>query len=121
MAQLKRALLSNARLHRADLHHAELQGAGLQQVDLQDGDLRWAQLRGTNLYGARSFPKARWYRALLDRTRMRRDQLGHAIGDEVEAHEEKAPQAYHHAAEAYLLLKNNFNSIGRYEDAAWAS
>lgn len=24
------------------------------------------------------------------------------------------------AREAYLLLKNNFNSIGRYQDAAWA-
>lgn len=51
---------------------------------------------------------------------MRSDQLGHAIGEEEDANREKTPEAYRRASEVYLLLKNNFNSIGRYADAAWA-
>jgi len=51
---------------------------------------------------------------------MRRDQLGRSIGDELTAHENPSPRAYHEASESYLLHKNNFLSLGRYEDAAWA-
>jgi len=44
---------------------------------------------------------------------MRREQLGDAIGEELE-------RVYDEAKEAYLAWKNNFAEIGRYDDAAWA-
>ena len=44
---------------------------------------------------------------------MRREQLGEAIGEELEGR-------YDEAKEAYLALKNNFAEIGRYRDESWA-
>ena len=46
--------------------------------------------------------------------------MGQRIGDELTADRKKTSDQYHSAKEAYLLLKNNFNQIGRYEDASWA-
>jgi hypothetical protein len=92
----------------------------LLDADLGGAELTGAELQGVDIYRALSLEKIKWVGTFLDRTRMRREQLGDAIGDEVEAHRTRTAEAYHEASEAYLLLKNNFSSIGRYHDAAWA-
>jgi hypothetical protein len=78
-----------------------------------DGHLEKATLVGAHLQGAY------WYAVYLDRTRIPRESLGAAIGDELIT-KGREPFWFHRASEAYLALKNNFDSIGRYEDAAWA-
>ena len=108
-AELQNATLTGAHLENASLQGAHLENAALRHAHLENADLRDAHLRG-----------AFWYACYLDRTRIRRDSLGRAIGDELEAHKEKGPGNYRDASEAYLLLKNNFSSTGRYEDASWA-
>jgi hypothetical protein len=77
-------------------------------------------LERLDLYDVASFDEARWYGALLDHARIKRESLGKRLGDEVKAAEERTGEAYHLAKEAYLLVKNNLNQIGRYEDASWA-
>lgn len=120
VAQLQQAVLSGAQVQGANLSGAQLQGAYLWRAQLQGTDLSHAQLQGVNMYGIDTLDGASWYAALLDHTRIRRESLGKAIGDEIEADGEKTAAAYHSAKETYLLLKNNFNQIGRYEDASWA-
>lgn len=72
-----------------------------------------AQLRG-----------AFWNFAYLDRTRIRRESLGPAIGEELGAKGRAVhwftAGDFHGARESYLTLKTNFHSIGRYDDASWA-
>lgn len=51
--------------------------------------------------------------ALLRNTQMKREDIKDNIADEREKHFSKA-------REIYLLLKNNFHSIGRYNDESWA-
>ena len=128
-AHLEDARILHANLGGAMLVHAHLEGAIVQHTTFENASLKFARLQGAILEGcdlarvdlSESYlTGVRWYGAFLDRSRMRRDQLGHAIGDELWASDEKTAQAYREASEAYLLLKNNFSSIGRYEDAAWA-
>lgn len=93
------------------------------QTHLEGADFHGAHLKGTNLEGAHlekvdlsqatSLAGAYFYGAWLDQTRMTKEQLGGRIGEE-------ADKKYYEAKEAYLLLKNNFNQIGRYDDASWA-
>ena len=132
-AQLQGAIFESANLQRARLLQADLQGAifksaNLQRACLTGADLRQASFPATNLkeakldsshlekvvlFAAKSLEGAYFYNAFLDDTRMRREQLGDAIGEEQE-------EEYEEAREAYLALKNNFAEIGRYDDAAWA-
>jgi len=119
-ADLREAALWEAQLDGAILHEADLQGAYLRRAQLQNVHLESAKIQRTDMYGVASLDAAYWYGALLDHTRIKRESLGKAIGDEIEAHKEKRAEAYHRAKEAYLLLKNNFDQIGRYEDASWA-
>jgi hypothetical protein len=104
---------------------------------------------------------AHLYSAYLDRTLLRWDQLGDAVGEETGTRDKRHSQSteafrevfsppgeefwhesqpresvqnlpkmqpdetfhgstYETAAETYLVLKNNFASVGRHEDAAWA-
>ena len=109
-----------ARLDGADLTGAQLRGARFTNVTLRRARLRQAQLQNADFYYANSLDGVHWYAAFLDRTRMSRHQLGEAIGDEQKARILNTGDAYQEAMEAYLILKNNFNSIGRYGDAAWA-
>jgi len=51
--------------------------------------------------------------ALLRNTQIKKDQIENHI-----LHEKK--KEFSQAKEIYLLLKNNFHSIGRYEDESWA-
>ncbi len=136
-AELQRTDLRDAQLQGADLRRAQLQGTQLSRAQLQGADLREAQLQGVDFYGVESLAGAFWYGAFLDRTRIRSDQLGKAIGDEMlemlakgeiakerpvtrAARSLSRAELYRYASESYLLLKNNFGSIGRYEDVAWA-
>jgi len=112
-AQLQRAHLWGAQLQRADLWGAQLQGAVLMGAQLQGADLRGARLEKVHLHGA-------W----LDRTRLRAEQLGGAIGEELKAREstdpEQWPEGFEQAGEDYLGLKRNFEGLGYYDDALWA-
>lgn len=51
--------------------------------------------------------------ALLRNTQMKREDIQDNIADERE-------KRFSEAGETYLLLKNNFHSLGRYEDESWA-
>jgi len=138
-ANLKGAWLTWAGLESADLYDAHLQDANLSQAQLQSAELIWTDLRGAlisgNLRGAYLYMAdltdavflggargaALWYRARLEGTRLRRDQLGPAIGDELWAKGRGGWRSrFYEAKEAYMALKINFESIGRYDDAAWA-
>lgn len=102
-ANLARAFLGAADLKGADLNGANLQGTILVEADLTRVDLRRAEsIEGISLYGAR-----------LDHTQLTRDQLGEAIGEERSSEWSEAKQTYR-------ALKNNFQQLGRYNDARWA-
>lgn len=123
-ANLHEARLSVAKLKRANLVWANLRAALLTGADLRNADLYAAYLQGAELWGAR-LEGALWCGAHLDRTRLRREQLGPVIGDELAAkgrasYPSPISPTFHNAREAYLALKTNFESIGRYDDAAWA-
>ncbi len=119
-AHLEGAWLQSTILHGSSLSSAYLRGGHFEGVRLDRALLLGAHLNDVDLYEAGSLVQVSWYGAFLDRTRMRANQLGTMIGDEVAAHKVKTTREYRLASEAYLLLKNNFNSIGRYEDAAWS-
>ena len=122
-AQLQGAILWGAKLREANLREAQLQGADLLGADLQGANLYDANLQGAGLSRAHiekvdfsvaaDLEGAHFYNAFMDDTRMKREQLGGAIGEELEG-------TYSEAKEAYLALKNNFAEIGRYDDATWA-
>ena len=119
-AHLENACLWNAHLENANLVDAHLENADLDDAHLENAVLEFAHLEDARLVGTR-LHAAFWYEAYLDRTRMRRESLGHAIGDELGAKGRAARSfSFHHAREAYLTLKTNFDSIGRYDDASWA-
>ncbi len=119
-ADFRDAEIVGANLSDANLTGACFQGTRFLRVDLTDSILKDSQLQDSDLQLAKSLRRCRWIGAILDRTRIRGDQLDGEIGDESRAHASKTGDAYHEASEAYLVLKNNFSSIGRYEDAAWA-
>ena len=112
-ANLQDADLVGANLQGADLASTNLQDAYLAFANLQDASLSYSHLEGVDLFSAESLEGAYFYNAFLDGTRMRREQLGEAIGEEIEGR-------YYEAKEAYLGLKNNFAEIGSYDDALWA-
>jgi uncharacterized protein YjbI with pentapeptide repeats len=134
-ANLEEAKLWYANLRGANLSHANLQGCNLQDASLQDADLSYANLQGCNLLRAslqnanlvgadlrgldlldlaeEGFHGVRLYRAKLDRTNLRKAQLGPQIGEEL-------AQEYHKARDAHGVLRTNFESLGDYEAASWA-
>ena len=140
-AQLAHASLWAARLDSAAAWATHLEHADLAFVHAEDADLLGAHLQNANLWGARlnharlAFAHVQnadlrdaqlygvlWYSARLDRTRLHRQQLGRMTGDQLTARGQirHFPATFHDAREAYLSLKTNFDSIGRYEDASWA-
>jgi uncharacterized protein YjbI with pentapeptide repeats len=114
-ANLQEANLVDANLQGAILEGADLQGAGLGHADLQGASLRFANLREVDLLDIEpgGLLGVRLYRAKLDHTALKKQQLGPAIGDE-QAGE------YREARDAYLALKQNFESLGDYEAASWS-
>jgi hypothetical protein len=138
-AELGGAHFTGAQLQRANLRYARLEGAVFRGAQLQEAFLTGARLQGAVLIAARlqrvdmsiveSPVGVHWAHAFLEYTRIDRRHLGQSIGDEDEARRHGSvklddkllkARAYRDASEAYLLLKNNFNQIGRYEDASWA-
>jgi len=122
-ANLQGAFLRGADLHGANLVGANLQGAILTGANLQGAHLREADCRGTRLqysrlgkvdfFVAESLEGTHFHNAFLDDTRMKRKQLGRAIGEELEGW-------YDQARDAYLRLKQNFDVLGDYAASAWA-
>ncbi|GAG16728.1 unnamed protein product, partial [marine sediment metagenome] len=101
-----------ANLQGATLWWAKLQGARLYDAKLQGAHLQYAELQGVDFVGSkmgRCYLSGAW----LDRTRLRREQLGGAVGEEL-AHD------YAGAKVAYLGLKQNFDTLGDYAGASWA-
>ncbi len=131
-ADLRGATLTEANLEGADLRQADLRGAVLKQANLrganlQGADLQDAVLGGTDLEGAVlqearlqgvilshcRIAGAHLSDAWLERTRLQREQLGGAIGEE-RAHE------YEMARRGYLALERNFETLGDPDAARWA-
>jgi uncharacterized protein YjbI with pentapeptide repeats len=131
-ADLRGAVLEEANLQGADLTHVNLQGATLGQADLRRArlcgvNLQGAVLGGANLDGAVltdtrlqgvDLSRCRVARvhlagAWLERTRLRQDQLGDALGEELEGR-------YEQARLGYLALERNFVELGDPRAASWA-
>lgn len=112
-SNLRDADLRVAVLRGAELSGADLRGAELGSADLKEADLRRANLTQVSLLDAKSIEAISLYRATLDHTQLAKDRLGGAIGEELR-------REWFQAKEAYLELKNNFQQIGRSDDASWA-
>ena len=131
-ASLRGARLDEAQLNDADLASADLTGASLRRADLSGVRLRGATLRdaaldGANLDGADlsgavlphvaltscSLRQVRFAGAWLERTRMDAHQLGGATGEE-------AAGDFEAAREGYIVLEQNFRTLGSADDASWA-
>lgn len=106
-ASLRRANLSGARLRGAVLRDAALDGANLDGADLTDAVLPHVALTSCTLR------QVRFAGAWLERTRMYAHQLGGATGEEVAGEFEAA-------REAYIVLEQNFRTLGSAVDASWA-
>ncbi len=106
-ATLRRANLVGARLHGANLREAVLDSADLAGADLSGAVLPHVSLISCNLR------HVRFAGAWLERTRMRAHQLGGAIGEE-------AAGEFEAAREGYIVLEQNFRTLGSAEDASWA-
>ncbi len=106
-ATLRRARLSDARFRGANLRDAVLDGADLGGADLSGAVLPHVSLASCTLR------HARFANAWLERTRMRASQLCGAAGEE-------AAGEWEAAIESYIVLEQNFRSLGSAQDASWA-
>jgi len=106
-ARIRRAHLAGARLRGCNLRDAVFEGTDLAGADLSMAILPHVVLTGCDLR------HAKFAGAWLERTRMRAHQLGGAAGEEI---------AGDHAAaiESYIVLEQNFRSLGNAPDASWA-
>lgn len=100
-ANLAGAQLRGVNLRGADLSRAQLDGADLSEAELVQANLLTCQLRHVSLAGA-------W----MERTRLRVEQFGGAIGEEVAGQWAAARQGY-------LDLEQNFRGLGDAESASW--
>jgi uncharacterized protein YjbI with pentapeptide repeats len=131
-ADLRAATLEEADLRGADLQRADLRGAvlrktNLEGANLQGADLQGAVLGGTNLRGAVlrdaklqaltltgcDLAHVHTSDVWLERTRLRADQLGGAIGEELAGE-------YELARRGYLALERNFDELGDPDASSWA-
>ena len=111
-ADLRDVTLKQANLEGANLQGADLRGATFGDANLNGAILRDAQLQGAVLTHCR-IEHLHLADAWLERTRLRREQLGEAIG------EEQAGE-YELARRGYLALERNFNEIGDPDARSWA-
>ncbi len=116
-ADLGAADLTGATLRRANLAGAQLRGANLREAVLDGADLDGADLSGAVLPHVSliscNLRHVRFAGAWLERTRMRAHQLGGAIGEEAAGELEAA-------REGYIVLEQNFRTLGSADDASWA-
>ncbi len=111
-ALLRNATLSQADLHGARLERADLSGANLRGVNLREATLTEARLRDIDLSHC-DLTHVRFAGAWLEKSRMRVEQLGGAIGEELAGD-------YEAARLGYLVLERNFHELGDYVAARWA-
>ncbi len=111
-ANLRGTILGQAVLVGAKLRGADLRGATPAGVNLTDADLTDARLQGLDLSGC-PLVGARLRGAWLDRTRIGRDQLGEALGEEVAGD-------FDEARKAYLLMERYFQDQGDPDAESWA-
>ena len=102
-----------ADLTKADLADAELTRANIREVNLDGVVLRGANCQGLNFLQVRSLRAVYFALCRLNGALITRECVASGIGEERD-------KDWQRAKEAYLVLKNNFNSIGRYDDASWA-
>ncbi len=112
-ADLEDAYLENAHLEGASLKQANLQGAYFNNTNLEGANLAFAKLSGVDLSNAQSILNVSFNGAELDKTKIRREQLGNAIAEEQNGD-------YPTAKQIYISLKQNFHDLGDYEAASWA-
>lgn len=106
-ATFRRANLTGARLRGAVLRDAVLDGADLSGADLGGAVMPHIVLTSCNLHHIRIAG------AWLDRTRLRAHQLGGMTGEE-------AAEEFEAAREGYIVLEQNFRTLGSGDDASWA-
>lgn len=116
-ADLGKATIRDAKASQTRFSSARLDGVDLRGTEFHRADLRGASLRDARLDGvvleSCDVVGAHWAGAILDRTRIRRDQLGSAIGDE----KAQNPAG---AALGYLVLERNFRQLGDVDASRWA-
>ena len=131
-ASFRGVRLDEAQLNDADLASADLTGASLRRADLSSARLRGATLRDAALDGAMLdgadlsgavlphvvltsciLRQVRFAGAWLERTRMEAHQLGGATGEE-------AAGDFEAARKSYIVLEQNFRTLGSADDASWA-
>jgi uncharacterized protein YjbI with pentapeptide repeats len=106
-AALGQAALAGAKLRGADLRRSVPAGADFSGADLSDAKLQGLDLSGCRLAGARL--RGAW----LDKTRIGRDQLGEALGEELAGE-------FDAARLAYLGLERHFRVAGDPGAESWA-
>ncbi|MBE7198807.1 MAG: pentapeptide repeat-containing protein [Parafilimonas terrae] len=106
-ASLTKAILVDSRLRGANFTGAKLDGADFSGADLSDANLVRLNLATCRLR------HARFAGAWLNGTRMQVEQLGGAVGEEVEG-------SFAAAQTSYLALEQNWKSIGDQDAASWA-
>jgi hypothetical protein len=124
-ANFQKAFLRGADLQRALLGRANLQGATLWEANFQGANLRDARLERVDLTDCHNLNHIYMEGAYLDRTRLRWEQLGEAIGEERKAQASQAraterANLYTQAKQGYLGLKQNFEDLGDYDAASRA-
>ena len=124
-ANLQGSDLENANLQEAELGYVNFQGAELWGVDLWGAILKGAKLQQVDLLNCRSIAHIYIENVWLDHTRLRQDQLGGAIGEELAAKNkqltaQERTEKYAVAKHGYLALKQNFDNLGDYEASSWA-
>lgn len=112
-ANLLRADLTDADLKELDASRTQLQGVQVRHANLDQTNLEWADLARVDLRDVESMKGSKLHRAILDQTQIRREKL------DAESYYEREGKWFL-AKETYLALKNNWEGLGRYDDAAWA-
>ena len=121
-AVFRDANLTNTHLQGSCLRQADLAGANLAGADLAGAILTGTMLRGAALRNARlqgvdlstsDIAHIHLSGAWLDATRLRREQLGGATGEELAGEYAGAVGSYH-------ALERNFISLGDLDAARWA-
>ena len=110
-ADFRGAQLQNANLAGASLRGVNLRGADLSRATLDDADLTDAELVQTNLLTCK-LRHVSLAGAWMERTRLRIEQFGGAIGEE-------AAGEWTAARQGYLDLEQNFRGLGDAESASW--
>lgn len=109
---LRGAVIKETNLRKADLTGANLEGLTVGKADLQDAILKDAMLSRAVLSTC-TLTHIHLGGAWMEKTRLRRDQLGEAIGEE-------RVGEFAEAAQGYLALERNFIGLGDPDTASWA-